>query len=84
VTPEALAGMWTKPVPGFGERLRESGAAHTPLSWLSRSEAGLVEKTLVVLLPGRPTAVLEGLHAIEGLLSHAIHVARGGDHGKRG
>ncbi len=83
VTPEALAELWTKPVPGFGERLRAHGAQHTPLSWLSRGEAGLVEQTLVVLLPGRPKAVSEGLAAIEDLLPHALHVARGGDHGQR-
>ena len=82
VTPAALAELWTKRVPGFGERLRESGARHTPLSWLSRSEAGLVGETLVILLPGSPKAVREGLAAIEALIPHALHVARGGGHGR--
>jgi molybdenum cofactor synthesis domain-containing protein len=83
VTPEALDGLWTKRLPGFGEKLRESGALHTPRSWLSRSEAGLVGTTLVILLPGSPTAVGEGLDALAELIPHAVHVARGGNHGKR-
>lgn len=84
ITPDALRELWTKPVPGIGELLRERGSQHTPMSWLSRSEAGLVGKTLVILLPGSPKAVSEGLEALRDLLPHAVQIARGADHRKAG
>lgn len=80
VTPEALSSLWTKPIPGIGELLRSRGATHTKLAWLSRSEAGLIGSALVILLPGSPKAVNEGMVELEELLSHAIQIAKGGSH----
>jgi len=80
VTPEALEGLWTKRIPGVGELLRSSGARQTPMSWLSRSEGGLVGNSLVILLPGSAKAVAEGMEALKELIPHAIHIARGGAH----
>lgn len=58
VTPEALAPLVTKPIPGFGELFRwlsyaEIGAATIQ----SRAEAALCERTLVFALPGSTGAV---------------------------
>lgn len=74
--------MGGKEVPGFGELLRAEGAKKTPMSWLSRSTAVLIEKTLIVCLPGSPSAVQEGLNSIQHLILHSLHVGSGGDHAK--
>ncbi len=80
ITPEAVSELFTKQIPGFGERLRLSGSQKTEKSWLSRSNAGLIEKTLVILLPGSPKAVKEGIEALEDLIPHALEIAKGGGH----
>jgi molybdenum cofactor biosynthesis protein MoaC len=80
VTPEALSPLWTKKIPGLGELLRSQGAAHTPMSWLSRSETGLVDSTLVILLPGSLKAVQQSWSSLEKILPHALHTLRGGRH----
>ncbi|MGK5087117.1 bifunctional molybdenum cofactor biosynthesis protein MoaC/MoaB [Bdellovibrionota bacterium FG-2] len=80
VTPEAVESLWTKRIPGFSERVRLYGSRFTERSWLSRCEAGLVDRTLVLLLPGSPKAVLESLEALDELIPHALHIVRGGSH----
>lgn len=84
VTPEALREVFTRPVPGIGELLRAEGARKTSRSWLSRCEAGLVGQALVVLLPGSPRAVLDGMETLEPILEHAIRMARGEGHESNG
>jgi len=78
VTPEALAPLFTRPVPGIGELLRSAGAASTPMSWISRSTAGFIGGCLVIALPGSPRAVREGLTALDPILRHTIEMVRGG------
>ncbi|MCH2113552.1 MAG: molybdenum cofactor biosynthesis protein MoaB [Pirellulales bacterium] len=57
-TPEALRGLFTREMPGYGELLRmlsyqEIGAA----AMLSRACGGLIGQTLVLTMPGSPAAV---------------------------
>lgn len=53
VTPEAVAGLFTKPIPGFGELFRWLSFAEIGTSTIqSRAEAGVADDTLVFLLPG--------------------------------
>jgi molybdenum cofactor biosynthesis protein B len=53
VTPEALAPLISKPIPGFGELFRWLSYAEIGASTIqSRAEAALCHKTLVFLLPG--------------------------------
>ncbi|MFO7567228.1 MAG: molybdenum cofactor biosynthesis protein B [Enhygromyxa sp.] len=57
VTPEALAPLVSKPIPGFGELFRWLSYAEIGSSTIqSRAEAALCDKTLVFLLPGSPGA----------------------------
>jgi molybdenum cofactor synthesis domain-containing protein len=79
-TPEAVAPLWSRRLPGFGELLRAHGAKQTEMSWLSRSEAGLVGQSLVILLPGSPRAVQDAMKALEHLIPHALSIAQGGAH----
>ena len=80
VTPEALAPLWSKKIPGLGEVLRFTGAAYTQSSYLSRSEAGFVGDMLVVLFPGSPKAIDQGLPQVDKLMSHALKMHAGGQH----
>ncbi len=57
-TPDALAGLFTKTLPGFGELFRmlsyqEIGAA----AMLSRAVGGVIDQTVVLLMPGSTAAV---------------------------
>ncbi|KIG18284.1 Molybdenum cofactor biosynthesis protein MoaB [Enhygromyxa salina] len=57
VTPEALAPLVTKPIPGFGELFRWLSYAEIGTSTIqSRADAALCEQTLVFVLPGSPGA----------------------------
>ena len=75
---EAVDGLLTKRLPGFGELFRalsyqQIGAA----AMLSRATAGLVDRTVVIVLPGSQTAVrlaLEELVLPE--IGHLVHEAR--------
>lgn len=84
ITPETLLKICRelngREVRGIGELLRQSGAKHTDHSWLSRSTAMIIQKTLIVCLPGSPRAVQEGLDAIGKLIGHCLHIAEGGNH----
>ncbi|PRP90295.1 Molybdenum cofactor biosynthesis protein B [Enhygromyxa salina] len=57
VTPEALAPLVTKAIPGFGELFRWLSFAEIGTSTIqSRAEAALCEQTYVFALPGSPGA----------------------------
>lgn len=80
VSPEAVREIASRRVEGIGELLRSHGSKYTNRSWLSRSEAYVVGKALVVLFPGSPKAVKQGLEAVGDVLPHAIQMVRGGNH----
>jgi molybdenum cofactor biosynthesis protein B len=65
VTPEALAPLITKAIPGFGELFRWLSYADIGASTIqSRAEAALCGTTLVFLLPGSTGAVRLALEKI--------------------
>jgi molybdenum cofactor biosynthesis protein B len=65
VTPEALAPLVTKPIPGFGELFRWLSYEEIGTSTIqSRAEAALCSGTLVFVLPGSPSAVRTALTRI--------------------
>jgi molybdenum cofactor biosynthesis protein B len=72
VTPEALAPLVTKPIPGFGELFRWISFSEIGTSTIqSRAEAALCDTTYVFLLPGSPGAVRTAFDKI--LLSQLDH-----------
>jgi len=65
VTPEAVAPLITKPIPGFGELFRMLSYAEIGTSTIqSRAEAGIAGDTLVFLLPGSTGACRLGMDKI--------------------
>ncbi|QDA57077.1 bifunctional molybdenum cofactor biosynthesis protein MoaC/MoaB [Thermomonas aquatica] len=81
LAPEALAQVATRAVPGLAELFRGASSAHTPLAWLSRNASALVgDGTLVLLLPGSPKAVAQGMDILGPLLPHALAMMRGRPH----
>jgi molybdenum cofactor biosynthesis protein MoaC len=73
-TPESVAAIADKTIPGIGELLRSSGAAFTPLSWSSRSIGATLGNVLIVTLPGSPKAVKEGLDVLCPLMKHLLTI----------
>jgi molybdopterin adenylyltransferase len=84
VTPEATLAVIERTVPGIPELLRQQSLRVTPKAALGRGVAGIVNRTLVINLPGSPRAVTETIgflapilpHAIETLLGEAVECGR--------
>ncbi|QRG07646.1 molybdopterin adenylyltransferase [Xanthobacter dioxanivorans] len=64
LTPEAMAGVIEKPLPGFGEQMRRISLEEVPTAILSRQEAGVRGRTLIVNLPGKPASIAVCLAAV--------------------
>lgn len=80
ITPDIVKELSSKELIGFGELQRQFGSQYTKASWLSRSSAYVVKETLVVLFPGSPKAVLQGLECVGSLIPHAVRMMRGEPH----
>ncbi|MGZ3773866.1 MAG: bifunctional molybdenum cofactor biosynthesis protein MoaC/MoaB [Pseudobdellovibrionaceae bacterium] len=80
ITPDVIKELASKELTGFGEKQRIYGSNFTNAAWLSRASAYVVGKTLVVLFPGSPKAVKQGLEAIGDLIPHAIKMIRNESH----
>jgi molybdenum cofactor biosynthesis protein MoaC len=81
-TPEAMARLFERAVPGIAEAARSYGQERTPYSMLSRSAAGIRGKTVIVNLPGSKGGVADSLDALLPALLHSFHVLWGGGHAK--
>ena len=75
VTPEAIRGMMRVELPGFGETMRRESMKITPNAILSLSLAAVVERSLVLALPGKPSGAVECLGFVAGAIPHAVALA---------
>ena len=65
VTPEAMHQVLEKELRGFGERMRSASLqSGVPTAILSRQTAGIVGRTLVVNMPGKPASIRVCLDAV--------------------
>jgi molybdopterin adenylyltransferase len=74
VTPEAVRAIAVRELPGFGELMRMESSKLTKNAILSRSLAAVVDKTLVVCLPGKPSGAVECLGFVAGAIPHCLEV----------
>jgi molybdopterin adenylyltransferase len=78
VTTEAVENACAKLLPGFGEEMRRASlAAGVPTAILSRQTAGIVGRTLVVTLPGKPASVRVCLNAVFPAIPYCIDLIGG-------
>ena len=77
VTPEAIRGIMRVELPGFGEAMRMRSLALTPNAILSRCLAAIVDRSLVLALPGKPQGAVDCLGFVEGAIPHAVKLAQG-------
>lgn len=84
--PEATLAVCDRLVPGIPEALRAASLAITGRAMLSRAQAGVAKKMLIVNLPGSPKAVGEHLEVLVPQLDHALEIltGRGGECGQEG
>ncbi|KAA1054518.1 molybdopterin adenylyltransferase [Azospirillum argentinense] len=64
VTPEATEQVCEKMMPGFGELMRSVSLTVVPTAILSRQTAGIRGNSLIVNLPGKPSAIHDCLMAV--------------------
>jgi molybdopterin adenylyltransferase len=64
-------------LPGFGEEMRRASLKVVPTAILSRQEAGLRGASLVIALPGNPSAISDCLEAVFAAVPYAIELAGG-------
>lgn len=76
VTPEAISAICSKPLPGFGEKMRAAAWTLVPTAILSRQVAGIRGGSLIVALPGNPSAVHECLEAVIAAIPHCLELLR--------
>jgi len=79
ITPETVARLCDRMLPGIIEGIRAKFGADHPAARLSRSVAGIAGKTQIYALPGSVRAVEEYMGEILRTLEHAVYMLHGLD-----
>lgn len=77
VTPEATLDIVERQVPGIPEAMRVYSMNYTKRAMLSRAVAGIRKETLIINLPGSPSAVEECLEFILPEVVHGVKILTG-------
>lgn len=80
VTPEAVAELLDREIPGIAEAARQYGQDRIPTAMLSRSVGGLIGSTLVITMPGSTGGVNEYMDALFPQVLHVFSVLEGNKH----
>lgn len=77
VTPEATEAVAEKLMPGFGELMRQVSLKYVPTAILSRQTACIRGKSLIINLPGKPSAIKDCLDAVMPAVPYCIDLIEG-------
>ncbi len=77
VTPEATAAVCDKLLDGFGELMRSVSLKYVPTAILSRQIAGIRGESLIINLPGKPSAIADCLDAVFPAVPYCIDLIDG-------
>jgi molybdopterin adenylyltransferase len=77
VTPEATEAVCDKLLDGFGELMRSVSLKVVPTAILSRQIAGIRGRSLIVNLPGKPSAIRDCLLAVFPAIPYCIDLIEG-------
>jgi molybdopterin adenylyltransferase len=76
ITPEVVESLLDKSIPGIMEYIRVKYGAKIPNALLSRSVAGVIDKSLIYALPGSVKAVREYTDEILKTVEHSVFMLR--------
>ena len=77
VTPEATEAVCDKLLDGFGEQMRAVSLKVVPTAILSRQIAGIRGQSLIVNLPGKPSAIRDCLLAVFPAIPYCVDLIGG-------
>lgn len=77
ITPEAAMELIERATPGIPEAMRAESMKITPKGCLSRSVAGIRDRSLIITLPGSKKASAENLLAVLEPLKHGLEMLLG-------
>lgn len=77
VTPEATEAVCDKMMPGFAELMRAESLKVVPTAILSRQTAGIRGNSLILNLPGKPSAIDDCLQAVFPAIPYCIDLLEG-------
>ncbi|TFE70922.1 molybdopterin adenylyltransferase [Methylacidiphilum sp. Yel] len=77
VTPEATRLVLEKELPGFGEIMRMESYKKVKTAILSRAVAGIRKRSLIINLPGKPSAIADCLMLLGEAIAECLDHLRG-------
>jgi len=77
ITPEATLAVCNKVLDGFGEQMRAVSLKFVPTAILSRQLAAIRGQSLIINLPGKPSAIGDCLDAVFPAVPYCIDLLEG-------
>jgi len=77
ITPEATLAVCNKVLDGFGEQMRAVSLKFVPTAILSRQLAAIRNQSLIINLPGKPSAIGDCLEAVFPAVPYCIDLLEG-------